>query len=162
MYPSEAIKNIRDYMIAQKQSIAVAESVTSGHIQAALSLAEDASKFFQGGITTYNLEQKTKLLHVSYEAAAACNCVCEQVAKEMAQATCKLFACDWAVSITGYAAPDKHNARDYLYAIYAIAHHGTCVKTGTLKAVGNDLLQNQVYYAREVVRALDDHLKTIV
>jgi nicotinamide-nucleotide amidase len=54
MYSTHVISAISEYMISNPQTLAVAESVTSRHLQAALSVALDASKFFHGGITTYN------------------------------------------------------------------------------------------------------------
>ncbi len=42
------IQSIGNILIVQQQSIAVAESVTSGHIQSALSTAVDAAQLFQG------------------------------------------------------------------------------------------------------------------
>ena len=57
MYDIEALNEIRDRLTGNGESLAVAESVTSGHLQAALSSAENASHFYQGGITAYNLGQ---------------------------------------------------------------------------------------------------------
>ena len=54
LYDEEVINQIKEWLTAHKQTIAVAESVTAGHLQAALSSAVEASKFFQGGITAYN------------------------------------------------------------------------------------------------------------
>jgi nicotinamide-nucleotide amidase len=51
-------------LMKKKNTIAVAESVTSGNIQAVLSLAKDATAFFQGGITVYNIGQKCRHLLV--------------------------------------------------------------------------------------------------
>lgn len=64
LYNMSAINSIRDYVLENKQTLAVAESVTSGHLQAAISVAENASSFFQGGITAYNLGQKCRHLNI--------------------------------------------------------------------------------------------------
>lgn len=82
--PADIIQSIGNILIERQQSIAVAESVTSGHMQAALSTAPDAAKFYQGGITAYNLGQKSRHLHVEPIHATASNCVSDQVAHEMA------------------------------------------------------------------------------
>ena len=50
MYDEKIIDAIRDHMVKKQQTIAVAESVTSGHLQVALGSALNASKFFQGGM----------------------------------------------------------------------------------------------------------------
>ena len=88
-------KNITDKigeaLISSKQTIAVAESVTAGHLQACLSLADKALEFFQGGITAYNIGQKTKHLGVNPIHALATNCVSEKIAGEMAKKRCYCF-----------------------------------------------------------------------
>ncbi len=50
MYKLELINRIKDVMVEKKWSIAVAESVTAGHLQAALSLAQNASMFFNRSV----------------------------------------------------------------------------------------------------------------
>lgn len=96
MYPIKEINAIKDYMIGRHKTIAIAESVTSGHLQAAFSLADNAAFFYQGGITTYNLGQKTRHLHVEPIHAELCNCVSELVAGQMAVGVAKKFSCDYA------------------------------------------------------------------
>lgn len=76
-------------LINKKQmTLAVAESVTSGNIQAAFSLATDSTTFFQGGITSYNIGQKCRHLLVEPTHAIASNCVSKNVSEQMAQQTC--------------------------------------------------------------------------
>ena len=48
------IISIKDILIEDGKTLTVAESVTAGLLQAALSLALGASQLFQGGITVYN------------------------------------------------------------------------------------------------------------
>jgi nicotinamide mononucleotide (NMN) deamidase PncC len=45
-------------------TLAVAESVTAGHVQSRVAAVSGASGFFLGGVTAYSLEQKVKLLGV--------------------------------------------------------------------------------------------------
>ena len=54
----QVIDQIKNILIDRGETIAVAESLTSGHLQVALASAENASEFFQGGITVYNLGQR--------------------------------------------------------------------------------------------------------
>ena len=125
----DVIQAIGRILIERQQTIAVAESVTSGHIQVALATAMDAAKFYQGGITTYNLGQKSRHLQVEPIHAMACNCVSEQVAREMALAVCKLFNSDWGLAITGYASkvPESNNE---LFAYYTIVYAGKVMESG--------------------------------
>lgn len=64
LYNIDTLNKIKDFLIEGKQTLAVAESVTSGHLQAAFSAATLASKFFQGGITAYNIGQKSRHLFI--------------------------------------------------------------------------------------------------
>ena len=49
MYDEQVIQSIMKILLQRRQTIAVAESVTAGHLQVALASAENASQFFQGG-----------------------------------------------------------------------------------------------------------------
>ncbi len=88
-----------------KLTLAVAESLTAGHLQARVAAVSGASNFFLGGVTAYSLEQKVKLLGVNRAEAAKVNCVSAVVAEEMARGVCELFGADVGVSTTGYAEP---------------------------------------------------------
>src|SRR5688572_31469658 len=103
LYNEEAIENIKAILVDRELTLSVAESVTSGHLQAALSSAKDATKFFQGGITTYNAGQKCRHLNIEPISALENNCVTEKVACEMAAQVSRLFISDVGISSTGYA-----------------------------------------------------------
>jgi nicotinamide-nucleotide amidase len=101
----KTLDQIKKYMLQHQETLAVAESVTSGTLQAAFSRAEDATLFFQGGLTAYNVGQKSLQLNIDPIYGLSCNCVSERIASEMAQHICKRFCCDWGIGITGYATP---------------------------------------------------------
>jgi nicotinamide-nucleotide amidase len=154
----DIIQSIGNILIERQQSIAVAESVTSGHMQVVLSTATDAVKFYQGGITAYNLGQKSRHLHVDPIHADACNCVSEQVAHEMAIHVCKLFTSDWGLSITGYASkvPESNNE---LFAYYAISHAGKIMDAGKIEPPNEEPVSVQAFYAKELMKRLSTVLK---
>lgn len=58
----QKINEISKLLQKRNQTIAIAESCTSGLLQNAFSQAENATFVFQGGMTLYNLGQKTKHL----------------------------------------------------------------------------------------------------
>lgn len=123
---------ISDLLLQRKQTVAVAESVTAGHLQVAFSLAEHAMDFFQGGITVYNLGQKARHLDVNPIHALSCNCVAEEVSAQMATEVTRLFLSDWGIAITGYASPvPEQNIYD-LFACYAIYSTQTGLVTRTI------------------------------
>jgi nicotinamide-nucleotide amidase len=159
MYDKHLISEIGKHLYRNNQTIAVAESVTSGHLQAALSLAEGASDFFQGGITTYTLEQKTRHLHIDHEHALQCNCVSEQVSVEMALNTAKMFLCDWSVAVTGYAAPVPELGIEQLFAYFAIVFRNKTLITKKILAEKDSPEEVQRFYTNEILRELLHHLE---
>ena len=103
MFNSKLIDRIKENLIGRNEKLSVAESVTAGFLQAAMASAEMALKFFEGGITTYNINQKVTHLRIDKKKGEECNCVSEQTANEMALGVCELFGTDWGIAITGYA-----------------------------------------------------------
>lgn len=77
---------IKKHCDAQQLTLATAESVTVGHLQASIAGVSGASSFFQGGITAYTVDQKVQLLGIDRRHADEVDCVSERVAAEMAQA----------------------------------------------------------------------------
>lgn len=150
MNPS--LHSIKTILVNRKEKMAVAESVTGGDIQAAFSLSEDALRFFEGGITVYNLHQKVKHLKVDAANAEACNCVSEQTASEMAAGVAALFASDWGISITGYASPVPEKGIEELFAWVAFCSHSNIVLTEKIIAPAGTPSDVRWYYKDRVVR----------
>jgi nicotinamide-nucleotide amidase len=86
-----------------RRTLAVAESITCGHLQARIGAIPGASGFFLGGITAYTLDEKVKHLGVKRAGAKAVNSVSAEVAEQMARGACALFGSDFALATTGYA-----------------------------------------------------------
>src|SRR5690242_510251 len=102
-YDPSLLTRIKNKMISQQLTLSVAESVTAGNLQVALSQSEGATQFFQGGITTYNIGQKSRHLNVDPIYALKCNCVDELITGQMALQANQLFLSSYAIGITGYA-----------------------------------------------------------
>lgn len=103
--------------------LTVAESLTSGHVQAAIGKNSGISAAFQGGITAYNLEVKVKFLGIDAPHAAEVDCVSLRVAKEMAVGVCKLFESELGLATTGYAEAQPSRGYREPTAYWAICHH---------------------------------------
>lgn len=144
------IDPIRDRILLRKETIAIAESVTSGILQLAFSMATDAEKFYQGGITTYNIGQKVRHLRIEPIHAMECNCVSLKVSAEMAVQVCNLFNSDWGIGITGYASPVPES-ENKLFAYFAIAYKGTIVVAKNIKPKKSNPFSVQLFYAHEVL-----------
>ena len=158
MYDLKPVAGITKYLIKKGQTLSVAESVTSGHIQAALSLADNATSFFQGGITVYNLGQKSRHLNVNPIHALACNSVSASVAGEMAVNALSLFSSDWSVAITGYAAPVPELKIEKLFAFYAIAFRNRVVATKKIQSRDEGIYQVQLNFTEAVLKGLNTYL----
>jgi len=134
----------------------VAESVTSGLVQAALSTAPEADTFYQGGITTYNLRQKTRHLQVDTIHALTCNCVSDQVAMEMAENVCLLFNSHWGLGITGYASPVPESDHK-LFAYYCVARGKEIIKSGIIRPTEKkEPFYIQQWYTNRLLELLRD------
>lgn len=154
LYDPEAIREIKDFLISGNQTIAVAESVTAGLLQAAFSTATDASQFFQGGITAFNIGQKCRHLLVEPTHALACNCVSINIAEQMANQVTNVFSSDWGIGITGYASPVKGITTDRLFAYFSISHLGQKIQTGIIESNIKNGFEVQVLYVNEVLREM--------
>jgi nicotinamide-nucleotide amidase len=161
MYQEKDIAGVKNFLKKSKQTLSVAESVTSGHLQAALSLADGATEFFQGGITAYNITQKTKLLHVDHIHALRCNCVSDKISEQMALQCARLFSSDWAIGITGYATPIPELGIQDLFAHYAIAFQNRVVKTNKIHSAKKSALDVQIDYTEIVLKQFNEYLKSI-
>ena len=98
-------------------TLAVAESLTSGRLQARIGAISGASEFFLGGMTAYALDAKVRHLGVDRAEADAANGVSARVAEQMARGACVLFGADLGVATTGYAeaSPQWHVAAPFAW-----------------------------------------------
>ena len=151
LYDENMVNAIKEMLTQKAQTIAVAESVTAGHLQAALSSAIEASKFFQGGLTAYNLGQKCRHLQVDPITAEGCNCVSEEVACAMALHVGTMFSSQYSIAITGYAAKMPEKGLNELFAWYAIAFNNQIICSEKI-TTGKERIDAQVDYTRQVLQ----------
>lgn len=112
--------------------LAVAESLTGGRVQAAITAVSGASGYFLGGITAYTLDQKVRHLGVKRAAAAKVDAVSAEVAAQMARGAAELFGADIAVATTGYAEPAPERNVEAPFAYWALAHRVTARRWHTV------------------------------
>jgi nicotinamide-nucleotide amidase len=117
-------------------TLAVAESLTCGCLQARIGAISGASGFFLGGITAYTLEQKIRRLGVPRELAAPVDCVSGPVAIAMAQGALRLFGSDIALATTGYAEPSPAQNIARPFAWIALVTTGAATDASTSTATG--------------------------
>ncbi|MDB5279599.1 MAG: CinA family protein [Ferruginibacter sp.] len=161
MFDKVILQETADSLFRKHQTLAVAESVTAGLLQAAFAAAENATAFFQGGITAYNAKQKYTHLHIDILHAISCNCVSESTASEMALGVSNSFLSDWGIGITGYASPLPGHDMNPLYAHFAISFKNDVVKSGKITTNIKEPLQVQLVYVNRILKELLDVLNTI-
>ncbi len=119
------LEELKELMLLEPAlTLAVAESLTGGRVQARVTAVSGASKFFLGGLTAYTLEQKVKQLGVDRVAAARVNCVSAEVAEQMVHGVCGLFGADVGVATTGYAEPSPAEGVAVPFAWWAVLVRG--------------------------------------
>jgi PncC family amidohydrolase len=151
LFNKDILDEIGRKLLKKKETIAIAESVTSGLLQFAFSNIKDASCFYQGGITAFNLGQKYKHLQVDPVHALSVNCVSQKVAEEMAVQVCILFKSDWGIAITGYASavPSSGNK---IFAYFAISYKSKVRLKGKLSGKTKDPAEVQKAYVDTIVK----------
>lgn len=153
LFDNDTLQGIGELLKERKETIAVAESVTSGAVQLAFSAIKEASRFFHGGLTAYNIGQKYHHLAVEPIHAMQVNCVSEQVAQQMAINVAKMFSGDWGIAITGYAVPVPESDNK-VFAYYAVSFKGNIISSGKFDPAKDDTLDLQIYYTDELCRKL--------
>ncbi len=144
-------------------TLAVAESLTGGQVQARITAVSGASDYFLGGVTAYTLEQKVKLLGVNRAHAKTVDCVSQRVAVEMAVGAAKLFGADLAVATTGYAEPAPKKKVRTPHAWWAICHRhrsgAAMVLSGLVEVPDADRGTVQARVAETVLAELVKYLR---
>jgi nicotinamide-nucleotide amidase len=144
-------------------TLAVAESLTCGHVQALVGAVPGASGYFLGGITTYTLASKVRQLGVDRVHARQVDSVSQRVAVEMAQGAAALFGADLAVATTGYAQPDRARRIAVPVAWWALCHRRprgrAVIISGCLTLPGAKRVAVQERVAAEVLAQLVAYLR---
>ena len=153
-------------LAAPPLTLAAAESLTCGRVQARVGEVSGASNFFCGGITAYSLEQKVRHLGVDRAVARRANCVSADVARQMAVGACRLFESDVGVATTGYAEPAAAEGVTVPFAWWAIAQRGArgklaVVKSGRVECPGCSRTDVQAIVADAVLAELVAHLREV-
>jgi nicotinamide-nucleotide amidase len=98
---------LQERFIAQKKTIAIAESCTGGLIASRLTKNSGSSKYFKGAAVTYHTQSKIDVLGVSEAVIEEHTVVSEEVAASMATQVRKKFKTTMGVATTGNAGPTK-------------------------------------------------------
>ena len=159
----DTVAAVKELMLRRPRlTLAVAESLTCGRVQARIGAVSGASVFFLGGLTAYTLEQKVRHLGVGRAHARSVHSVSRRVAVEMARGACALFGADVALATTGYAEPAPTRGVKSPLAWWALCHQSgglPAVRTGLMEFPGAGRGEMQEAVADEVLRALVTYLR---
>jgi len=144
-------------------TLAAAESLTCGRVQARVGEISGASEFFLGGLTAYSLDEKVRHLGVNRMAAKKVKCVSAGVAEEMARGVCDLFRADLGVATTGYAEPSADDGVVTPFAWWAVTLRrapGKFVQRhGRVECPGASRVEAQAIVADAALAELVDFLR---
>jgi nicotinamide-nucleotide amidase len=93
-------------LVAQKATVATAESCTGGYIAHLLTSHAGASAFFKGSVICYDNEIKKQLLGVTAECLQQFGAVSAPTVEQMASAVRELLQVDYALAVSGIMGPD--------------------------------------------------------
>lgn len=146
-------------------TLAVAESLTCGQIQARIGATTGASEYFLGGMTAYTLEQKVRHLGVDRLAAKRVNAVSAEVAEQMARGACVLFGSDLGLATTGYAEPSPKDGVMDPFAWWAVAQRRrgrlVAVRSGRIECPGEPRTETQAIVAQAALAELMAYLREL-
>jgi nicotinamide-nucleotide amidase len=98
-----------DLLKEQNATLAVAESLTGGLLEASLTDIPGASAVLRGGVVVYSNDMKTRLLNVPAEILENYSAVSAETAIAMAEGIRALSNADYAISTTGEAGPESQS-----------------------------------------------------
>ncbi len=90
----------------KNMTLSVAESCTGGGLGQLITAVSGSSRYFWGGVISYDNRVKEALLGVDAQVLARCGAVSSEVAAAMAEGVRDRLGTDWGLSITGVAGPD--------------------------------------------------------
>ena len=128
----------------RNETIATAESCTSGLIAKLLTDQSGSSAWYWGGVNSYANEAKTNLLRVSEELIETYGAVSSEVALAMAEGVLNQSSADWALSVTGIAGPSGGSEEKPVGTV--------CFGFASRKFDSQSVQVNLTAYSRDIIR----------
>lgn len=124
-------------LLAQKKTIAVAESCTGGEISSQLVRFPGISEVFLEGCVTYTNEAKMKRLGVSAQTLEKFGPVSQETAKEMAEGIARTSGASIGIATTGVAGPDGGTDEKPVGLVYIGIYNNGAVEAREFHFAGN-------------------------
>jgi nicotinamide-nucleotide amidase len=132
----DTIERAAGYLVeANGWSLAVAESMTGGMIASRIVDVPGSSKWFRGGVVSYDSEVKYDLLGVPH----GCPVISETCAKAMAEGVRKVLGADIGISVTGVAGPAEQEGQPVGTVWFGLALPGRETEAINLRLPGQRL-----------------------
>ncbi|WP_323757229.1 competence/damage-inducible protein A [Roseivirga sp.] len=131
---------IGQLLIAQKKTIALAESCSGGFIQHKITQIPGSSAYFQGGIVPYHNQFKIDVLGVKASTLEKHGAVSEECVKEMAERIREKFNSDIGVASSGIAGPDGGSEEKPVGTVWIAFADGKQTITKRLQLTQNRIL----------------------
>jgi PncC family amidohydrolase len=120
----KVIKKVHEIFKKKGLTLSVAESCTGGLISHYITILPGASNFFEGGIVSYSVKAKRKILGIPRRVIEKYGVVSEETAKEMAKRIRLLTHTDYSVSTTGNLGPDVLEGKELGLIYIAVSRKG--------------------------------------
>lgn len=120
MYPTlyRLADQLGRLLIPRQQQLATAESCTGGQLAALLTSVSGASQWFTGGVITYSIDSKHRLLALSPSQLTHDGVVSQETALGMAESVLTKMGANIAIAITGIAGPSGATATQPVGTVY--------------------------------------------
>lgn len=126
---ADLAKEIVERLKAKGETVSFAESCTAGNVCRQIGGVAGASAVFMGGVVSYAVEIKKRILGVDEKIMQKYGVVSEETAVEMARGALNAMKTTWAGAVTGYAGPgggDEHASVGTV--CFAVAHCSGAVR----------------------------------
>ncbi len=144
-------------LIANKQTIAVAESSTGGWISASLLAVPGASAYFIGGGVIYTRDARRVLMDIPNDGMRGIRSASEPYAQLLASQIRQRLSTDWGLSETGATGPSGNRYGDAAgHSCMAVA--GPQTQVITLETGSNDRQANMQAFAKAALELLLQNL----
>ena len=112
---------VGEVLLQKNATISTAESCTGGNIAKMLTSISGSSSYFVGSVVAYSIKTKEEVLKVKPEIISTYGVVSEEVVREMALSSKKIFDSDYAIATSGLASQEDMDGVKGGTVCYAIA-----------------------------------------
>lgn len=109
---------LKEILTDRKLSLSTAESCTGGELAKLLTSVSGSSKYFLGGVITYEAQKKVQILGVSEKTISEKTTVSEEIAQEMSFGCQQLFQTDISLSTTGVSGPNTDEFNNEIGTVF--------------------------------------------